>query len=384
MGLRTWHPSTQTTQASSFLNTQTVPAVLRFFPKGRNINDKQTQGQIRETPKPRKVATFVDRWYYTGMAAYMFALSLAAFLPAIFHPATRRAPISFLAAFHGTAVFIWLGQVLLLESLVATGRRTLHRKLGRMSIILIPTIIVLAVMTNTALIQRGFDLSGDLRVDSVSSAPDFLDPIAFSILSLTTIFGFGALAATAIVAAFYRRLDVHKPFMLFANILLVTATIPHLGAQFSYPAWLPGAVVVPLILSLPFKDYIVTKRTKALSWLLMVGMLGFVNWQLYMTNSKTQTWLHHLIRRVFVADSNSTENRSTTAHAKPGIGIAALGLVLGHLSGDMWIQWMGAGLLVLMGVRPLLKNFRNPFNRPPSPPSPDRPMNAFRALARSA
>lgn len=57
-------------------------------------------------PKLR-TSFLVERWYFTGMALAMIATSTAGFMPAIVHPAGRRAPLSTLAAVHGLVFFAW-------------------------------------------------------------------------------------------------------------------------------------------------------------------------------------------------------------------------------------------------------------------------------------
>jgi hypothetical protein len=57
-----------------------------------------------KTPTRVKQRSLLDRWYFTGMAIVMIAISVAGFLPAIAHPATRRAPLLLLAAARANAL----------------------------------------------------------------------------------------------------------------------------------------------------------------------------------------------------------------------------------------------------------------------------------------
>lgn len=43
-----------------------------------------------------RAKSFVERWYFVAMAIVMLAVSMAGFMPAIVHPAGRRAPLSLL------------------------------------------------------------------------------------------------------------------------------------------------------------------------------------------------------------------------------------------------------------------------------------------------
>ena len=80
---------------------------------------------------------FVERWFFTGMALTMLAISMAGFMPSLVHVAGRRAPISPLAAAHGIIFFAWLLIFLIQSSLIASRHLTLHRKLGLVSILIL-------------------------------------------------------------------------------------------------------------------------------------------------------------------------------------------------------------------------------------------------------
>lgn len=113
----------------------------------------------RQRAKP-----FVERWYFTGMAIVMLAVSVAGFLPAIVHPAGRSAPLTLLAAAHGMVFFAWLLLFLAQSLLAATGRVQWHRRLGLSAVVLLVLMIPLGFLTTTAMVRRGFDLSGDQHI----------------------------------------------------------------------------------------------------------------------------------------------------------------------------------------------------------------------------
>lgn len=99
------------------------------------------------TPTRVEERFLFDRWYFTGMAIVMIAISVAGFLPAIAHPATRRAPLTFLAVAHGIVFFAWLLLFLAQSSLVATRRTAWHRRVGPASLVLLAIMIPLGFMT---------------------------------------------------------------------------------------------------------------------------------------------------------------------------------------------------------------------------------------------
>ena len=61
-----------------------------------------------QTPVRRGQNTFVERWFFAGMAIAMIAISVAGFGPSLVNPAGRRAPVTLLASVHGTVFSVWL------------------------------------------------------------------------------------------------------------------------------------------------------------------------------------------------------------------------------------------------------------------------------------
>jgi hypothetical protein len=174
----------------------------------------------------KPVSHRAGRWFFVGMALVMIAISIAGFLPAITDSATRRAPLSPLAEAHGIVYFLWLLLYLAQSLLIANRRVDLHRRLGLTSIGLLALMIPLGFVTTTAMVRRGFDLSGDQQIDPHSNGQTTLDAPTASVFNLAALVTFAILAVAAIV--YRRRPDVHKRLMLFANITLISASITHL------------------------------------------------------------------------------------------------------------------------------------------------------------
>lgn len=211
-----------------------------------------------------KERTLLERWYFTGMAIVMLAVSVAGFMPAIAHPATRRAPLSLLAAAHGIVFFAWLLLFLAQSLLAATGRVRWHRRLGLTSVVLLALIVPLSFETTAAMVRRGFDLSGDQHAGY--PPPRGLDVYTAS------IFNFGFLLVFAIVAiaaiCYRRRPEIHKRLMLFANITLMGPPITHLIGHLGPLALTPLKVLIPFsmfLLAGVARDYVVAKRIHPLT-----------------------------------------------------------------------------------------------------------------------
>ena len=217
-------------------------------------------------PVPRPAG----RWFFVGMALVMIAISIAGFLPAIVDPATRRAPLTQLAEFHGIVYFLWLLLYLAQSLLIANRRVDLHRRLGLASVVLLALMIPLGFITTTAMVRRGFDLSGDQHVDPHPDGQTSFDAPTACLGNLSALAGFAILAVAAL--AYRRNPGVHKRLMLFANISLMTASITHLLGHIP-SAWLSPAasnatffaIGISFLLAPLAGDYLIEKRVRFLT-----------------------------------------------------------------------------------------------------------------------
>ena len=190
----------------------------------------------QQTHFTKPVSHRAGRWFFVGMALVMIATSLVGFLPAIVDHATRRAPLTLLAEAHGIVFFMWLLLYLAQSLLIANRRVDLHRRLGLTSVVLLAMMIPLGFTTTTAMIRRGFDLSGDQHVDPHPVGGVSVDAATTSVFNFGTLLAFCVLAVAAI--CYRRRPAVHKRLMLFANISLMAAPIAHLLGHIP-STWLP-------------------------------------------------------------------------------------------------------------------------------------------------
>jgi hypothetical protein len=217
--------------------------------------------------------SLVERWFFVWMAFLMIAISVAGFMPAIVHSATRRAPLSLLAAIHGIVFFTWQLLYLAQSSLVAAHRAAWHRRLGAASFVLLALMIVLGFTTTTAMVRRGFDLSGDQHVDPHPAAGVSLDAPTASVFNFAALLTFSVLAIAAI--GYRRRPQVHKRLMLFANIALMSAPFAHLVGHIPQLGQTPTAFLLPyalLLLTAVGRDYLLERRVRLLTAALAIGM----------------------------------------------------------------------------------------------------------------
>jgi hypothetical protein len=84
--------------------------------------------------------------------------------------------------------------------------------------------IPLGFATTAAMVRRGFDLSGDQKIDPHPPAGSVsLDAYFASVFNFGDLLMFSILAIGAI--CYRRRPEIHKRMMLFANIALMGAPI---------------------------------------------------------------------------------------------------------------------------------------------------------------
>ena len=133
--------------------------------------------------------------------------------------------------------------------------------------------------TTTAMVRRGFDLSGDQHVDPHPVEGVSLDALTASEFNFYALLMFIILAVAAI--GYRRRPDVHKRLMLFANITLMTAPIAHLvghiPSTWLSPAASDGVIAILNILFLvaPIAfDYLIEKRVRFLTTGMAIGLFA--------------------------------------------------------------------------------------------------------------
>lgn len=230
-----------------------------------------------------------ERWFFTAFACAMIAVAIAGFLPSLVHTGTRRAPLSPLAAVHGIVFFIWLGSFLVQARLVASRHIDAHKRVGVAACFVAALMIPLGYVTCISMVRRGFDLSGDLRIEH--------DPAYEVIFPLGDLLMFAVLVTAAI--AFRRRPDIHKRLMLFANIALMPAPLAHLIGHVPSLASLPAAIIlIPITFFLAgavLRELLLRTGVHPLTWALAAGIFvsgpleagvigpsaawhGFVNW----------------------------------------------------------------------------------------------------------
>ena len=190
-----------------------------------------------------------ERKFYIAVGILVVLICLAGFGPSIIDPTSRNLPLPMtaLVATHAIASSAWVLLFLVQTTLVATGRISIHRRLGMVGLLVGIVFVVSGFVTNVEEARRGFDLSGDLvRLGTAVDPAFILAPVNF----------FGLFAVLVGAAVWYRRRpDVHKRLMALAMLgPLAGAPMAHLVGH--YPALqVGGSILAPIsslvLLSLP-------------------------------------------------------------------------------------------------------------------------------------
>jgi hypothetical protein len=165
---------------------------------------------------------WLGRWYLTAMAVAMIVVAVAGFAPSLFDPSRRLAPLTPLVAVHGILVLCWLLLFVFQTALIGSRHVAFHRRMGIVAVVLLTLLVPLSYVVTMQMIRRGFDLSGDQGGKT--------DPLFASIFNFVALIEFLVLAGGALV--YRHRKEIHKRFMLFANIPLMGAPITHFLGHF--------------------------------------------------------------------------------------------------------------------------------------------------------
>lgn len=188
------------------------------------------------------VARAIDRWIYVFTAVSFIVITLTGFIPDSLHKielvrAGQRPPFPLVLHFH--AVFMGSFLLLLLTQtlLMATGRPDLHRRLGRVAMVLVPALVVVGFILVPTVYHQAWS--------AMQAAPREAQPMLHQrILILDHILLFqlriGILFPLFMVMGLRARKtdsSLHKRMMLLATAVPLPAAIDRIG-------WLPTTIPV--------------------------------------------------------------------------------------------------------------------------------------------
>jgi hypothetical protein len=224
---------------------------------------------------------WLGRWYFVAMALLMIVVAVAGFAPSIVDPTGRLAPLTPLVAAHGILVLCWLLLFLFQTALIGSEHVALHRRMGIIALMLLTLLVPLSYVVTVQMVRRGFDLSGDQGGKT--------DPLFGSIFNFATLIEFLVLAGIALVCR--RRKEIHKRFMLFANISLMGAPITHFLGYFGLlSAFTVLGGLALFFLSAVAGDYFGARRVHPLT--VALGILSFLFLPIQAIVGDSAAWHH--------------------------------------------------------------------------------------------
>jgi hypothetical protein len=179
---------------------------------------------------PAAVVRQTDRIFFGTMAIVILALVFVGFMRT-FYLASHfgRPALDPLRVVHGTAFTSWVLLFAVQTSLIAAGRRNLHRKFGYAGAVLAALMVPLGLTLAISSARAGH-------------APPGLAPLAFLIIPVADMLVFAVLIAAAV---WYRNKSaMHKRLMLIATVSL-------LGAALARVTGTPGAGGPPVFFGVP-------------------------------------------------------------------------------------------------------------------------------------
>jgi len=180
---------------------------------------------VKTIPTTTRNRWRVDHWFYIAVALLVIIINVAGFAPSLLDQSMRNGRPSSLVVIHGVVASAWLLLFLAQATLVATGRTSVHRRLGAIALALTAVMIVLVFQMTIEMVRRGHDLSGDLmRRAAAPGAP--VPSVAErdgGLGGLVAALNFGVLVAAG--WWYRRRPEIHKRLMLMA-LLALGAFVP--------------------------------------------------------------------------------------------------------------------------------------------------------------
>lgn len=185
------------------------------------------------TMAPPDTAEHGEERFFFVMACVMSALIVAGFA---FNFAMGRSSLSLPPIYHlhGIVMLSWIGLYLTQNSLIFTGNVAMHRRLGWLSIPLIPLVAVMALLVMSTSLRR-------------TGGPFFFDQNSFLISNTAGLAVFVGLAVWAILVR--ANTGWHRRLMFCAFAILLG---PGLGRLLPMPLFMPyswwiGSIMVPML-----------------------------------------------------------------------------------------------------------------------------------------
>ncbi len=189
-------------------------------------------------------------WPMTHVTAYPTGLPVKPFLPTAIH-------------LHAGLFSLWLLLLVVQATLVTSGRRELHRRLGLTAVCLVPLMVVTGVMTAIRGGRDGWNPGGP-----------YPDAMGFMVVGFADIATFTTLTAAGFMVR--RRSALHKRLMLLGTLGGLTwPAITRMPLVAGKPIVMFG-LLGALVLALPIRDFVVRSSWRMVSlWCALAILLTF-------------------------------------------------------------------------------------------------------------
>jgi hypothetical protein len=241
------------------------------------------------------MAARIDKWIYVFMAALFVLTALVGFVPSSIGKtmavnAGMRPPFPIILHIHAVLMGSWLLLLLTQATLMATGRRAHHMKLGVTGLLLMPAMIIAGIVLVPVMVGQLFDTLKDPA----------LPPAIRAQLEDTSIFALNIVLVQLRIALLFPLLvavalcvrktdaDTHKRLMILATVVPLGAAIDRISFL---PSTMPADPIAPdlysLVLIAPMLLWDVLRRRalpKAyLIWFAVWAPTGLIVQQLWNT-----------------------------------------------------------------------------------------------------
>jgi hypothetical protein len=199
-------------------------------------------GQIEDI---RIIQLPADAPFFRVMAIVMSATIVAGFaLNLAMHRSTFDVPLTYHV--HAFVFFGWVALYLAQAWTIASGRKQLHRSLGKLAYLFIPAMVAMGLVISIVSLRR-------------SGGPFFFDQNEFLFSNVLLLLLFGVFAFAALTVR--RRTGWHRRLMLMAMTVL---TGPGIGRLLPMPLLIPNAWLIGQAVTLvfPFVAMIYEWRTR--------------------------------------------------------------------------------------------------------------------------
>ena len=218
--------------------------------------------------------------FFSGMSVLLITLVFAGFAPTYYLRPADAVPLPVYVQVHGAAMTAWFVLLLVQSLLIATKRRSIHRRTGIAAVIVAIVITVLNPFVAVRGVPKG--LAAGLPID-------FVAIVLIADFSGMTVFA--VLAGLAIV--WRRHPETHSRMLLLASIALMIAATGRLSINTGIRL-LGDSIQILLPLLVVAHDRIVAKRIHSASIWGSAAVIGTLPFNIAVATSQAGHWLVRL------------------------------------------------------------------------------------------